>query len=224
MASFDSAYCLKMFNRYTGRPASGDSMTDANKYERLTEGQTRVVQDMYARVPNSLYPTAANLPTMTSTAGGNIFTFGTDTNGYAIAPMGKTRIFETVNAFPDFAWVEGVDYVNEGTQIRLTNGRTWANPLYWYGISPPADITAASEPSLFPAAFRDLIVYQAVMAYAQEAVRDADLEDRMQRRYAQRFPEACLAWRTQFADGGAIGSITGIRIAELGGNVNGVAY
>lgn len=221
MATWDSAYLLKLFNRYTQRPASGDTVSDADKYERLSEGQNRVFQDMFARVPNSLYPTAANLPTLTRVGDGNVWTFGTDPNGYAIAPMGKTRIFENPQNFPQFAWLENWDYVNEGTQIRLTNGRTWAGTLYWYGITPPADITAATQPAINPAPFRDLIVYQAVLAYLEEGGRDGELADRMRVKYAERFREACLAWKTQFSDGGALGTLTGLRFAELGHNING---
>ena len=224
MASFDSAYLLSLFNRYTGRPTSGDTITDADKYLRLSEGQNRVFQDMFARVPNSLYPKTANLPTLTSSSNGNIWTFGTDAQGFAIAPMGKTRIFPNQQSFPDFPWVEGVDYVNEGTQIRLPNGRTWSGTLYWYGIAAPADITASVQPSLFPPSFRDLIVYQAVALYGEEGKRDLDLAERMLAKYAERFAAGCLAWKTQFADGGAMQSWTGLRIAEAGGNINGKAW
>ena len=224
MASFDSPYLLKMFNRYTGRPATGDSITDADKYERITEGQTRVIQDMFARVPNSLYPHTANLPAMTSVASGNIWTFGTDSNGYAVTPMGKARIFPNQASFPNYCWVEGVDYVNEGTQIRLTNGRTWSTPLYWYGITLPADITASVQPSLFPETFRDLIVYQAVLALNEEGMRNADMTALMESKYARRFPEACLAWKTQFSSGGALGSLTGLRMTEAGGSLNGQSW
>lgn len=224
MATYDSAYLLAMFNRYTGRPTSSDTLSDADKYARLSEAQNRVVADMFARVPNSLYPKTANLPTMTSAAGGNIWTFGTDPQGFAIAPMGKARIFENQQSFPDFPWVEGVDYVNEGTQIRLPNGRTWSGTLYWYGITPPADITAAVQPAIFPPAFRDLIVFEAVRLYGEEAKRDLELADRMTQKYAERFREACLAWKNQFSDGGALTSWTGLRIAEAGGNINGVAW
>lgn len=224
MATFDSAYLLAMFNRYAGRPTSGDTITDADKYLRLTEGQNRVVQDMFARVPNSLYPKTATLPSLTSTAGGNIWTFGTDPQGFAIAPMGKTRIFPNQQSFPDFPWVEGVDYVNEGTQIRLPNGRTWAGPLFWYGIAAPADITALVQPAINPPAFRDLIVYQAVALYGEEGKRDLDLAERMLAKYAERFREACLSWKTQFSDGGALNSWTGLRMAEAGGNINGSAW
>ncbi len=222
MATFDSAYLLKMFNRYAGRPSTGDSITDADKYERLSEGQTRVMQDMYARVPNSLYPKVGygSFPTLT-TSDNQVFTFGTDANGYAIAPMGKTLILPSLSSFPDFAWIEGLDYVNEGTQIRLPNNRTWTQTLYWYGITPPADITASTQPGIFPAAFRDLIVYQAVMAISEEGNRNDALVNRMMGLYQQRFAEACLTWKTQFSDGGAFGSVSGLRIAEAGGALNG---
>lgn len=224
MASFDSASLLSQFNRYTGRPASGDTISDADKYVRLSEAQNRVVQDMFARVPNSLYPHSNNLPTMTSVNGGNIWTFGTDPQGFAIAPMGKAKIFENQQSFPDFPWIEGMDYVNEGTQIRLTNGRTWSTPLYWYGITPPADITASVQPSIFPPAFRDLIVFQAVTMYGEEGKRDTELADRFAQKYARRFAEGCLSWKTSFSSGGALGSWSGLRIAEAGGGINGASF
>jgi len=224
VATYDSAYLLKLFNRYTGRPTSSDTISDADKYERLSEAQNRVVQDMFARVPNSLYPKTANLPTMTSSAGGNIWTFGTDPQGFAITPMGKTRIFPNQQSFPDFPWIEGVDYVNEGTQIRLPNARTWAGTLYWYGIAAPTDISASNQPALFPPSFRDLIVYEAVRAYAEETVRNDDLAARMAQRYAERLREGFLAWKTQFSDGGALTSWSGLRIAEAGGSVAGMSF
>lgn len=206
-----------MFNRYAGRPTSGDSITDATKYERLNEGQNRVIADMFARVPNSLNPHGNSLSTMTAVNGGNIFTFGTDANGFAVTPMGKARIFDNPASFPQYAWVEGWDYVNEGTQIRLTNNRTWTAALYWYGITLPADISASTQPSIFPESFRDLIVYQAVLALSCEGGRNPDLRNDMEGRYARRFAEACLAWKTQFSDGGALG-LTGLKLTEAGFN------
>ena len=152
MATWDSAYLLTMFNRYAGRPASGDSISDADKYIRLNEGQNRVIAEMSFRCPDSLNPKGATLNTMTASANGNIWTFGTDPNGYAIAPFGKARIFDSPASFPQYAWVEGWDYVNEGTQIRLTNNRTWSGALYWYGITLPADITAAGLAAALQAA------------------------------------------------------------------------
>ena len=226
MATWDSAYLLGMFNRYSGRPATNDSIADADKYLRLTEGQNRVVAEMLARIPNSLYPkvTYPNFPTLT-TADGQIFTFGTDANGYAIAPMGKTRIFDNVASFPQYAWLEGYDYVNEGTQIRLTNNRTWNQPLYWYGVTPPGDISAALQPVLFPEASRELIVYEAVKQLGMEGgERGPLLVASMDAALARAYPRWVLAWKTQFSSGGALGSLTGLKISDLGGSLNGVNW
>lgn len=221
MATYDAASLLDRFNRFAGRPTSNDSMTDASKYSRLTDAQNQVVAAMMARVPKSLYPHNSNatFPTCTASADQNVFTFGTDSNGYAIAPMGKTLILPTVNSFPNYAWIEGSDYTNEGTQIRLTNGRTWAAPLYWYGVTPPADIDATHQAALFPEASRMLIVFDAVRTLSMEGSRDMNLFALMQAEYQKQFAEFCLVWKTQFSSGGALGGITGLRLAEAGGGV-----
>lgn len=224
MALYDSAWCLAKFNTLAGRPASGDSITDAAKYERLAEGQSRVIAEMSFRCPDSLMPHASTLPTMTSVAGGNIFTFGTDGDGYAIAPMGKARIFDSPASFPQYAWVEGWDYVNEGTQIRLTNNRTWTAPLYWYGITLPASLSASVQPALFPEPSRILIVYEAVKLYAQEGgTRNMDLVALMDSNLQSRaggYPVWMAVWKSQFSSGGAIG-LTGLKLTEAGFGMNG---
>jgi hypothetical protein len=222
---FDNAWCLSAFNRYAGRAATGDSISDADKYIRLTEGQNRVVAEMSFRCPNSLKPHAATLPAMTSASDGNIWTFGTDANGYAIAPMGKARIFPNQASFPDYCWVEGVDYVNEGTQIRLTNGRTWSTPLYWYGITPPADITASLQPALFPEPSRELIVFEAVKQLSLEGgTRNLELAQLMDAQLDRAYPRWFAVWKTQFSSGGALGSLTGLRMTEAGGSLNGQSW
>ena len=51
--------------------------------------------------PTALYPHAAygSLPTLTTTDN-QIYTFGTDANGYAKFPMGKGNIFRSLNDGP----------------------------------------------------------------------------------------------------------------------------
>lgn len=315
MAYGDSAWALEKFNQYTGRPSSGDTITDAAKYLRLTEAQQAVVQDMMPVVPNSLYPkvpytmfpvafpnaqadgagtltlTGASFAagaTLTATASTNnfttasvgssviavnpstgipitylitgytgttivsvtalvatpsamqavalsgwsigsgdsttsdqVFTFGFNANGWPIMPMGKTLILPSLASFPDFAWIEGLDYVNEGTQIRLPNNRTWTSPLYWYGVPQPPDITASVNPILNPEGARELIVLRAATMFLEEGNASETLSNRLQARYREAWGRACLAWKTQFSDGGALGSISGLRIAEAGGGLNG---
>lgn len=313
--AFDSAGLLAKFNRYAGRPSSSDSITDADKYERLSDAQQSVVADMMAIVPKSLnpkvpytlFPQAApnaqtdgagtlvisgasftagatltltastanfastmvgqtvwavnpstliplallitaytsttvvsatatvdiptSMRTPTALAGwsietvlapdGQVFTFGFNAAGFPIMPMGKAIIFPDLGSFPDFPWVEDYDYVNEGTQIRLPNNRTWNSTLYWYGVVQPPEMTSTVQPVLFPEASRELIWWRAVADFANEGDNNEKLAAKMEGRYNQAFARWCLAWKTQWSSGGALGSLTGLKMVEAGGSLNG---
>lgn len=219
MAIYDSAYLLALFNRKAGRPTA-DSITDASKYERLTESQNRVVAMLSAVAPQSLYPKVAygSMPTLTTTDR-QVFTFGNDSNGYPIAPMGKTGIYPSLSAIPDAPWREGIDYLNEGTQIRIPNNRSYGGTLYWRGITPPPNIDATHQPSLFPEASRELIVMDAVRQFASEYARNPDVVTMMANEWdgdgirPGAWATWCLVWKTQFRQGGALGAYTGRDLA-----------
>lgn len=209
MATWDSAYLLGLFNRYAGRPTV-DEITDVEKYKWLTEGQAGIVADIAARCPWVLY----GAPALLVTADSKVFTFGTDSNGYAVFPFGNVRIFPSLQAVPDNPWREGRDYLSEGTQIRLPNDRTYSGALYWRGITQPADITASTQPSLFPEASRDLIAIDAARRFVKTLNRPAD---DLQRDYDRGLVRWLLVWRRQFSNGGALRGNGGI----LDNNENG---
>lgn len=213
MATWDSAYLLSMLNRKAQR-TSGDSMTDATKYQRLSESQNRIIGLMSAVAPQSLYPHAAygSLPTLTTTDN-QIYTFGTDANGFAKFPMGKGGVYQSLNDIPDFPLVPGRDFMVEGTQIRASNNTTLPATLYWYGIANPADIDGTNQPALFPEASRELIVIDAVRQLANEGVRNAELSQWMDAEWNKAWPMWCLVWKTQFRSGGALNAWTGLNLA-----------
>jgi hypothetical protein len=213
-ATYDSADLLLTFNEMSGRPASGDSITDARKYAKLSKSQNRVVAMLAAIYPNSLYPHAAygSFPTCTTTDN-QVFTFGTDANGYAVYPIGKTMIYPSLASIPDYPWRKNIDYLDEGTQIRIPNNRTWTSTLWWRGITNPPDMDATHQPSLFPEASRELIVIDAVRQLAQTGKRDPTLLQIMQGEWDRAWPRWCLMWRTAYSSGGALGSATGLRMA-----------
>lgn len=211
-----SAYLLTVFNRYTGRPKA-DSVTVPSKYERLTEAQSSIVADIAAICPWVLYPTVtyANMPTMT-TSDNQIFTFGTNaTTGFPIAPMGRTGIYSSLAAIPDCPWVEGVDYLNEGTQIRIPNNGTYSGTLYWRGITPPGPISddADEQPSLYPEGSRELIPLRAAEMFLLEGGRNPQLAAVYHAQYVNRWARWCLEWRTAFKGGGVLGHVTGMQVA-----------
>lgn len=218
MPTWTSADLLTRFNELTGRAASGDSIADAAKYRRLADAQNVVLADAAARVPKALYPKVgyASMPTLTN-VDGQVFTFGTDVNGDALFPIGKVEIYPDLQSIPDSPWIEGMDYLNEGTQIRIPSNRSWGGTLYWRGIAPVLTIDGTNQPSILPPPFRILIVYEAVRRYAEEGKRDLELADRMAANYAREFAKFCLTLRTQFSNGGALGGVSGRNLTFLNG-------
>lgn len=217
MAIYDSVSLLGIFNRKAGRPTppnGTDTITDASKYQRLTESQNRVIAKIMAVCPQSLYPKVsyAAMPTLTTTDN-QVFTFGTDSNGYPISPMGKTWIGPSLSGLLDTPWIQGRDYLNEGTQIRIPDNRTFSGTLYWYGVKNPPDITASTQPSIFPEAARELIVIDAVRQFATEYVRNPELAQAMAGEWSDAWPSWCLAWKTNMRQGGAYGGLTGRNFA-----------
>lgn len=222
MATYDAAYCLTMFNRMTGRPSS-DSITDATKYQRLTEAQNQVIADAAAITPTSFYSTAAtaSLPTMTVSAARDIATFGTGSNGYSITPIGKVTLYASLNDIPTNPLIENVDYLPMGgTTIRALNNGALPSTIYWLGITNPSDIDATHQPSLFPEASRELIAIRAAYNFAIEGNRNPDLAGTMGLAYGRplsdqpgRFAYWCLTWKTQFKQGGALANLTGAQVA-----------
>lgn len=202
-----SSYLLGLFNRYCARPTT-DEVSDEDKYRWLTEAQHAVVADITARAPNVLY----GAPALLTTSDNNVFTFGTDTNGYPVWPMGNARIFRSLKDVPDFPMIEGLDYLSEGTQIRLPNQRTDTGPLYWYGESQPTDISASSEPVLMPEPSRNLIAIEAARRFLSSNGRP-DRADDLQTEYNRELPRWLLVWKRQFSNGGMLTSTSGLRVA-----------
>jgi hypothetical protein len=212
MAAWDSADLLARFNRYAGRPSS-DEISDATKYARLAEAQSDVIHEIAAIYPYCLYRSAG--PATLTTSDNKVYTFGNDGNSVAMGPVGHVKIFRNLADYPDCALVEGVDYLNEGTQIRIPNNRT-EGTLYWHGIPIPIDIASggSAEPALRPAPSRVLIVIRAVWNFALEGNRDAALAEAMERKWYREFPKWMLVFKTQFSQGGALG-LTGVDRAVL---------
>lgn len=210
---------LAKFNQLSGRLTSNDPMTDAAKYQRLSDAQNEVIQDIAPRCPKSLvsHAVAASTPVLT-TADNKIFTFGTDISTTdAQFPIGKVRIFPSLVSIPDHPWIEGQDYLNEGTQIRIPNDRTYSGTLYWRGMAAVANISASVDPSISPPPARVLIAYRAVEVLAEEGTRNTELADRMAKLYSEAFRRWCLVWKTQFSSGTGFGIVSGLDLTMLAG-------
>jgi hypothetical protein len=201
---WQSTDLLTRFNAFAGRPTT-DAITDAQKYQRLADAQEAVITEIASVSPNQLYaaPTA-----MTTADGGYTFTFGTDGNGYALFPLGRTQIYPSLNAVPDYPWRPGVDYLDEGTTIRMPNNVAWTGTLYWRGITPPAAITASVQSVIQPPSARILVVIKAVESFAEEFLRNASLADQMRARWDREWPKNITMIRKHFSGARPTGSVT----------------
>ncbi len=218
MATYASSDLLTLFNDYAGRPASGDALSDANKYKRLTRAQNVVIEDLAARVPPPQFSHAAygSTPTLTTTDN-QVFTFGTDLNSDPSFPIGKMNIYSSLASIPDSPLVEGQDYLWEGTQIRIPTNGTYTGTLYWRGVAPMLALDATNQPTLSPPPARILIVLEAVRAFATEAMQNPELAQQMAQEYGVAFARWCLTLKTaQQNRGQTNGPLTGLRLAEAG--------
>ena len=200
--------------RKAGIPATNADGT-AEQYQRLSESQNRVVAMIAARFPNVLYPAVGYgaIPTCTTTDN-QLFTFGTDANGYPIALIGKASFYRSLNDIPTNPMVPGLDFTPVGaTAIRIPNNRTEPGPLYYVGIQQPADINATNQPALLPEASRELIVLDAARQWAQEFGRSPSLYALMQQEWNTAWPQWCATWRTSYRGGGALRVVTGLQLA-----------
>jgi hypothetical protein len=212
VAGYESSDLLAWFNRLAGRPDS-DALTDPVKYQWLADAQQSVVSRIAAIIPRVLYGAPALLTTADS---GKTFTFGTDTNGDAITPMGKVGIYTSLESVPDSPWVEGVDYLAEGVRIRIPGNQAYAGSLYWRGITPPVDLSASVEPVLQPPPARELIVLKAVQDFAESAEQDLTLAAAMHGRFTLAFASWMLTYRTQYRSGGVLAPLTSSSSSALG--------
>ena len=217
MASYASSDLLALFNRYTGRPTSGDAVSDADKYNRLAQAQNVVLEDLAARIPRPQYSHAVygSTPTLT-TSDNQIFTFGTDANSDPSFPIGKVNIYSSLASIPNSPLVEGVDYLWEGTQIRIPNNRTYTGTLYWRGIAPAEALSSTVQPTLSPPPARILIVLEAARSFCVEGGRNPELAQQLAQEYGVALSRWCLTLKTaQVNRGNTLGPITGRLLAML---------
>lgn len=191
---WESSDLLARFNSLAGRP-DVDAVTDAQKYRYLGDAQQFVLTQIEGIVPRVLYGPPVQL---VSTDGGYTWSFGTDGDGYPLFASGKAGIFEDPSCIPDYPLRPGVDYLDEGTQIRFPNNTTWNGTLYWYGITPPQEMSATVQPILQPPSARILIPIEAVRSFAESYDRNPGLAQAMDRQWARQFGPTMTAIRTHF--------------------------
>lgn len=213
---YSATYLLDALKRFVGRSMPADSITDASYYRRLSEAQSGIVADTAAICPHVFYPTVgySAMPTLTTTDQ-QTFTFGTDSDGNAISPIGKVGIYPSLDSIPSYPWRAGYDYIPLGTTaIQIPNDNTYTGTLYWRGVTMPGVIDGTHEPVLEPLSSRILIPLRAAVAFLEEGGRNLPLATTYQSRYDREWANWLVTWRTSYRAGGALGNwVPGLQVA-----------
>ena len=158
MANYDSADLLARFNLHAGRPSSDASLTDAQKYEYLSDAQHEVARMIAVHCPHAMM----TAPTQMSTSDSGL----TYTFSGSVVPL-AVEIYESATGRllrPCAHFDAAGDYVWEGSKIRFPKGatRTFASGPYARYVTPPTVLSAATAPTLTPDYARILIVWKAL--------------------------------------------------------------
>lgn len=210
MAEFDTADLLTRCKRMSRVPVTTEFAADTDWYAWLGEAENRVKGDLAPIVPKALIgaPTA-----LTTADSGLTYTFGTDSDGNNILPIGNVEVYRNLADIPWAPLTPGVDFLFEGERIRGMNNQ----PVYGSGgtlyarfITPTLKINASTAPTLEPVQMRELLVYDAVRRYYEAGgLRDIQsAEDRyqsglmkwiatLQTQYSQQMSRAALRGQTR---------------------------
>lgn len=173
-ARYSSADLVAMCKEKAGRPTVDAQMDDAAWYRLLTEAQDALVGEIAARVPSAL---AHQYATLDTDDGGATFTFGRDVYGELAFPMGHVEVWARESGgrvlFAASYENKGGDFVIEPKRIRTpgNSARTYADGPYARWVGVPAAITASVQPIIQPRPMRVLLVYYALMLWAERGQR-----------------------------------------------------
>ncbi len=206
MATYDSVDLLALTRIECRQPITSDFPQDGDVYQMLSRGQEDVLFRLSVTVPESQY----GAPTLlTSADGGNTFTFGTDSDGNNIFPLGAVEIYRTLQAVGDTnqACSSPDDYLFEGDRIRVPNAMTWSGPgPYARWITPPLKITASVQPVIKPIQARECLVYFGA-SKLWRVLGNNDMAAAAMQDYERCFARNQLAMRVQFQNQNAIAGL-----------------
>jgi len=170
MALYDSADLKTRFLRYADRPTDDEDLSTTDVYAYLTDAQVQVTGEIAALFPRLLM-SAPGLMT-TSDSGATYTISATDADGDTIYPFGHAEVYaKATNGAELYGSTYGQydgDFVFEGSTIRVPGGNTRtfdAGPYIRY-VPLSNVIDASNEPTLQPKQLRQLVLFRALVLWA----------------------------------------------------------
>lgn len=198
---YTSAELLSDFKFWANRPDTDESLTDVQIYRLLTLAQQQEAMDLASRFPRM----SMSAPTLMTTAdNGKTYTLSTtDADGNTEMPFGHAEVYATD---PNGRELYGSSYaaaagdvVFEGARIRIPAGVTqsFGSGPYIRYVPVPGTLNADNEPTMQPPFARQLIVFRALVLWANRGgMRDPKPFQEM---YDRAFDSVLRALATQYA-------------------------
>lgn len=205
MAYLDAADCAvrvkNRLNRPTSEQAYTRSTTDDVLYEMMTEANDHIVKRIATFIPDAMISAPVEL---VSTDSGKTYDFPDDADSNPAFLLGHFKLYENRESIPDYPLVEGVDYVIEGTKIRLpyNDTRTFTDGGPWVQSVAPGGVVNASTQPTCPVIARLAMIEETCARLAPRVGRDPqEFADAMEREWST----VLAAVRTQgFKKGGRL--------------------
>lgn len=174
MANWDSADLLARCKVHAKRPAIDAGTTDLNWYVLLGDAQLAMYRLISVHAPGVLVEAPIK---MTSSDSGVTYYFKDEDDGTTVTPMGPVEIYDNLSRpplRPGTFWSKAGDYVQEGDHVRMpgNKARTFGDgfPKSRH-INPPGLIASGTAPTLKPDDARELIVFKALILWANRGGR-----------------------------------------------------
>lgn len=152
MAYLDRADCIQRVKNRLNRPTTDSAFTRSGTddviLEFMSEAQERVTKMIATYIPDVMVTAPTALTTADS---GLTYTFGTDADTANKFPMGHFSVYAARSDIPDFPLEPGVDFVIEGTKLRMVNNnaRTFGDGGPWaQTVSASNVINGSTEPTI----------------------------------------------------------------------------
>lgn len=165
---YDSIDLLARFLRAGRIPAVRQFPADADVYGYLTEAQDQVITEISSHAPRALMGAPKAMITDDS---GQTWSFGADTDGRPIFPMGHAEVYAAVGGQEMYASTYGDqdgDIVFEGDHVRIPGARSkaWSSGPWARFVAPSTYLDTGTNPIIKPANAGLLILYRALVLWA----------------------------------------------------------
>lgn len=145
-------------------------------FDFATEEQDEIIKWISVFIPDAMISAPTQL---TSADGGLTYTFGTDVDTAAVFPLGFS-LYASKSNIPDYPLEEGVDYLIEGTRIRMPFNapRTFDGGGPWAQTVTPGNVIATGTQPTIPKICRKWLVHRVAVRGAERMEVDTSSHEK----------------------------------------------